>query len=210
MLIPRPKPDRPMTRRHPLLIGALVAYASVSCWVHAAEGVDLQALSDIERFAIDGIDSGRALMNQNPQVVLDEFGLPSRIDVHHDRAFWDIDIEQTPAEWMYDGFSITAPYLRGADTSTGEWVPRSYQPARFIDEIAVFDSAVPVRLGLNVGVPASMVLEKLGIMSRAKPAVRIHRTVKTDHLIGRNVEITFSLDDTGHVTKIVWSRGSWH
>ena len=117
----------------------------------------ISSLTMLQQFALDGLETNSYLINQSPQLALDAFGLPNKILIHHDRAFWDIDQEQTPAEWVYEGFRITVPYLRDADTTSGEWVPGSYRPGTFIDKVIVDSQIVPLRFGIRVGVAASPV-----------------------------------------------------
>jgi len=191
----------------------IAATALLVVSVSAAEPeIPIEKLTPMQQFAVDGLATGRLLMNQHPQRALSSFGLPIRIEIHRDRAGWDIDIEETPAEWIYDGFTITTPYLRSANTSNGEWVPGIYGPSDFIDQITVTSSSVNVRLGVGVGTPFSEVEKILSdsIITSSKEKGRILMQFGTAELIGRGVTVIIDFDENKLVKQITWSRMGWH
>ena len=170
----------------------------------------ISSLTMLQQFALDGLETDSYFINQSPQLALDAFGLPNKILIHHDQAYCDIDQEQTSAEWVYEGFRITVPYLRDADTTSGEWVPGSYRSGTFIDKVIVDSQIVPLRFGIRVGVAASQVVSLLKLPESARKKERIHVLVSVSDLVWRDVELTFYFDSDDRVTRIEWATAPWH
>jgi endonuclease YncB( thermonuclease family) len=172
-----------------------------------------QIRSPLDQFALDGLDSGELLMGGSLDVVVAVFGLPDRIEVQKAEAFWDVDLEETPANWIYPGFIITTHYYRDGLPKKGvkHLVPGPYHESREVMGMQVNGRNVAVRFGLGVGAPREIVIQKLGQpdigrYSPSGPLVYIARTRWVD----RKVRVTFNLDAQGRVSQITWSREPWH
>ena len=174
-----------------------------------------QEPNPIEQFALDGLDVGQPFMNQSLDAVIGAFGLPDRIEIRKDDAFWDIDIRETPADWIYPGMVITAHYYqegvtRKDDAGKAYLAPGPYSEPRQVTRIRVFDEGVNVRYGLGVGTDAQAVLERLGVPERYRPTQgAIYYHVVTES--GGNISVWFQLDNPARtVQEIVWAREAWH
>ena len=181
----------------------------------AAERVTPQEppLTALDEFSLDGLDVGTRVMIQSMDIVLQRFGPPERIEFG--RANWDVDLEETPAEWIYPGFTVTTLYLRDGLTVAGvdHLVPGSYREGGLVVGIRVFDEGVRIRFGLGVGVDVQEVVDRLGPPPRHKPSnIGLeYRSYSEGERTRTGVQVKFLLDGPGgKVREIIWEREPWH
>jgi hypothetical protein len=175
-----------------------------------AQGPPLTALDE---FSLDGLDVGVPVMNQSMDIVLQKFGLPQRIEIG--RANWDVDREETPAQWVYPGFTVTTLYLRDGEVVPGAnfLVPGPYRESGLVVGVRVFGESVRVRFGLAVGVDVQQVVDRLGPPPRYRPSdIGLeYRSYSEGESTRTGVEVKFLLDGPGgKVREIVWEREPWH
>jgi hypothetical protein len=168
--------------------------------------------SPLNQFALDGLGTGELLMGGSMDVVLRVFGLPDRIEMRKADAFWDIDLEETPADWIYTGFMLTTHYYRDGLPKEGRLVPGPYYESKKVMGMRVHGRDVAVRFGLGLGAPKQIVIDKLGQpdIGRYSPSGPLVYIARTRKFMGRNIRVAFSLDEQGKVTEITWSQEAWH
>ena len=172
--------------------------------------------NNLHEFAQDGLNIGKPLMNKSTENVLDKFGLPDRILIRKKEAYWDIDIEQTPTDWVYSdlnssGLLISTFYYRDGLIKEGvsHLVPGPYYESKTVSGITVNKNNTPIRYGLGVGAKKTAVLEKLGKPTEKKENA-ITYVSNTHKDIRRDIIVSFTFDKNMVVKEIEWSLTSWH
>jgi len=165
-------------------------------------------------FALDGLDTGNPLMGNSLAFVYRSLGLPDRVNIRKADAHWEVDLEATPADLVFSGFSITTLYYRDGYVKKGTdyLSPGPYYEGRKVTGIRVYGGNVSVRLGLNIGVSKQTVINKLGKSWHAQSARDnvLHYVADTESQIGIATRVSFHLDDKEQVKEIIWSRESGH
>lgn len=128
-------------------------------------------------------------------------------------VFWDIDLEHTPVDWVYPGFTITTYYFRDGLVKKGikHLVPGPYYQGDFVAEIMVTEESAPTRFNIGIGSHKKDLLKAFGepIESGYKDKNKaIYYLARPEG--ERSLVVTFFLDGNSVVTKIVWERDAWH
>lgn len=189
-----------------LFVTAQIATADIK--VASIEG------SSAYDFALDGLNIGKPLMGNSLEFVYSTLGLPDRINIRKSDAYWDIDLEETPADLVFSGFSITTLYYRDGyvKKGAGDLSPGPYYEGKKVTGIRVYGKNVSIRFGLNVGTSKQTVIDTLGrpwSIQGAKDNI-LHYIAGTENKVGRATRVSFHLDDNAQVKEIIWSRVSWH
>ncbi len=223
----RPRGDILQLRRS-FIVMRYVFLLSVICLLSplqplAAEAVapDLSELTPLQRFAVDGLGTGAILLGPAIDTVLAKLGLPERIEIRKEGARWDIDLEQTPVDWIYRGFIVTALFYRDGlirNKDTGKYEKGPYRDSRTVDSLRVTSPDVKLIFGLGVGSTVDDFAKVLGeprprrvtSISGMKMYGYYYYDVPVRELVGRNVDIWLKVDSADRVTEIMWSRAAWH
>ena len=161
-------------------------------------------------FATRGLDVEFPLMLESIDNLTNVVGLPSRIEIDREGSWWDIDIRETDALWVYDGYSVLTRFYQQGEPSNGKLIAGTPKLDYVVYGLSVTDASVKTALGVGVGLSAEQVYETLG-KSRAQTAnpTRINYYVETGK--PRDINVLFVLDSPGGtVTEIHWTTTSWH
>lgn len=161
-------------------------------------------------FATRGLDFEFPLMLEPIDNLTNVVGLPSRIEIDREGSWWDIDIRETEANWVYDGYSVLTRFYQRGEPSNGKLIAGPPKLDYVVYGLSVTDAGVNTALGVGVGSSEEQVYKTLG-KSRAQTAspTRINYHVETGKL--RDIEVLFVLDSPGGtVTEIHWTTTAWH
>lgn len=213
--MPNGEVDDPMEEGSQEKTQEIADLSNVTSTTVKREGPLSEVTSPLNQFALDGLGSGDLLMGGSLDVALSVFGLPDRIEVRKADAFWDIDLEETPADWIYPGFTLITHYYRDAfhhRSKEGHLVPGPYYESKKVMAMRIQGRDVAVRFGLGLGTPKQMVIDKLGQpdIGRHSPSGPLVYIARTKNAMGRNIRVTFTLDEQDRVAQIAWSQEAWH
>ena len=123
-----------------ILISLYFLSASVQLWAQEVVVPDFSALTPIQRFAVDGLETESVLLGPAIDNVIAKIGLPDRIEIRKDKTRSDIDLAMTPANWMYKGFTVTTLFYSDClllNEETGKYGCGPYRDSRIVDRINV-------------------------------------------------------------------------
>ena len=177
-----------------------------------AENRENNILSKQIQFAINGLNLNKPLLGYSTKNALVTLGLPENIEIHKSDSYWDIDIEETPAEWKYQGLSLTTHYYRDGLTKKGSkyLVPGPYYGGNTISEIKVFDKDVKLKLGLFIGDDKEKLLKTFGKLATCYKYYILCYVAKAKEKTKRNINVSFKLDANDKIEEITWSFQPWH
>ena len=179
--------------------------------------IGAQSIADAARevdvlldFATRGLDVEFPLMLESIDNLTTVVGLASRIEIDREGSWWDIDIRETNALWIFNGYFVLTRSYRQGERSNGKLIAGTPKLDYVVYGLSVTDASVKTALGVGVGLSAEQVYETLG-KSRAHTAnpTRIDYYVETGK--PRDINVLFVLDSPGGtVTEIHWTATSWH
>ena len=186
---------------------ALLALISCAPQVLADEDAQRESLQE---FATHGLDMESPLLLETIDTLTSKLGLPERIDIDVENGHWDIDIRETDAHWVFDGFTVTTRFYEDGDSSGSTIVPGPPKLDYRVYGLSVTAESVGTASSVRVGSSAAEVIEAFGMQGRANEEIsRIVYTVETE--ADRDIVVLFVLDEPdGEVIEIHWSTKSWH
>jgi hypothetical protein len=195
------------------LLSAVFVLAAVTLFAEELTEHDLTPLTPLERFAIDGLGAGSVVFGAPIDDFVESFGLPDRIEVRREGAYWNVDRETVPVEWVYSGFSAMTVFYRDGLDGSGP-----YRISRTVIGIVVSSSEVELREGLRIGKPISEFLDVLGEPRtgyKTPPigtqAYRVsYYDVQVVEPVRMLVDIILVVDSDGKVIEISWSPTPAH
>lgn len=169
-------------------------------------------ISPLIQFATNGLNLAKPLMGQPTKDALSTVGLPENIQIHKSASYWDIDIEETPAEWVYSGFSLITLYYRDGFTEEGSnsFVTGPYYGGNTVKAIKVTDTNVKLKFGIHVGADKSIITEKLGQLDTRNNSKTVTYVANVINQYEGDIRVTFKLNDHNIIEEILWSFESWH
>ncbi len=185
------------------------AVASANLLAEEPSDSDLSSLMPLERFAVDGFGTGSIIFGAPIDVLVENLGLPDQIKVWKESAYWNVDREQIPVEWIYSGFSAMTHFFRDGLDRTGP-----YHIGRTVIAIVVNSPDVELVNGLRVGDPISRFSDVLGeprVGRKGDVTSKYHyyniRVIQPARL---NVDISLVVDSNDQVIEIAWSPAPAH
>ncbi len=177
-----------------------------------AENTENNTLSKQIQFAINGLNLNKPLLGYSTKNVLATLGLPEKIEIHKSDSYWDIDIEETPAEWKFQGLSLTTQYYREGLTKQGSkyLVPGPYYGGNTISKIKVFDRDVKLKHGLLIGDDKEKLLRMFGKLATCNKYYILCYVAKEKKKTKRDINVSFKLDENDKIEEIIWSFEPWH